>query len=181
MNITTLNIRDLFESALNEYEVRTGTKLPEHEIATRLISCDCADAIIEVLQAQAQKFRKFRGDDGKVMKWIKRTVQVLYTLSSSGALGQGLVCLKSPESTLPEPNHDFVALSSRASDLRWNRRATRRVYLFGLLAWVALISMSTRQSKMLARVTMHWSTFLNPWKTFSVASTSIPRFHLPWL
>ncbi|SRR6266702_1294436 len=86
---TTFNIQELFESALKEYEGRTGTKLLEHELATRLSSCNSADSIVGILQAQAQKFQKFRGDDGKVMKWIKRTVHVLHTLSSSGALGQG--------------------------------------------------------------------------------------------
>ena len=90
---TTVNIQELFENALKEYEARTGTKLLEHELVTKLNACDSAESIVEVLQAQAQEFQKFRGGDGKVMKWIKRIVHVLHTLSSGGSLGQGLVRL----------------------------------------------------------------------------------------
>ena len=90
---TTVNIQELFESALREYEARTGTKLLEHELVARLNSCDSAESIVNVLQAQGQEFQKFRGGDGKVRKWIKRTVHVLHTLSSGGSLGQGLVRL----------------------------------------------------------------------------------------
>jgi hypothetical protein len=100
---TTLNIRELFESALKEYESRTGTKLlgSDNELATMLISCNSVDSSVKVLQEQAQKFQKFRGGDGKVMKWIKRIVHVLYTLSSGGTLAQGLVCWKAVD---PIPN-----------------------------------------------------------------------------
>ena|ERR1700761_6943475 len=94
---TTVNIKELFESALKEYEVRTGTKLLEHELVTRLNACDSAESIVKVLQAQAQEFQKYRGGDGKVMKWIKWTVHVLHTLSSGGSLGQGLVRLNVKE------------------------------------------------------------------------------------
>ena len=94
---TTVNIQELFERALKEYEARTGTKLLEHELVTRLNNCDSAESIMKVLQAQAQEFQKFRGGDGKVMKWIKRIVHVLYTLSSGGSLGQGLVRLNLKE------------------------------------------------------------------------------------
>ena len=86
----TFNIRELFEGALKEYEGRAGTKLLEHEVAIRIKSCDSAKSVLEVLQTEAQKFNKFRGDDGKVMKWLKRTVHVLHTLSTSGLVGQGI-------------------------------------------------------------------------------------------
>ena len=87
---TTFDFQKLFEDALREYESRAGTKLLEHELAIKLgESCDSADSVINVLQVEAQKFQKFRGD-GKVMKWLNRTVQVLYTLSTSPLVGQGV-------------------------------------------------------------------------------------------
>ena len=87
---TTSDLQELFEGALKEYEGRAGTKLLEHELAIKLKSCDSANTIVEVLQTEAQKFHNFCGDNGKVMKWLKRTVHVLHTLSTSGLVGQGV-------------------------------------------------------------------------------------------
>ena len=69
----------------------------QHQITDKLVNCDSADSVIGVLKEQAQALRNFRGDDGKLMTWLKRTVNVLYTLSNSGVLGEGigLVCVNS--------------------------------------------------------------------------------------
>ena len=87
-------LNSLFETALNEFEKRAGTNLVQHPIIDKLVNCESADSIIDALQEQALAFRNFRGDDGKLMKWTKRTVNVVYTLSTSGVLGGaiGLVC-----------------------------------------------------------------------------------------
>ena len=87
----------LFETALNEFEKRAGTSLAQHQIVDKLVNCESADSVIDVLQEQAQAFRSFRGDDGKLMTWLKRTVNVLYALSTSDVLaeGIGLVCIYS--------------------------------------------------------------------------------------
>jgi hypothetical protein len=79
-------LESLFETALNQYKNQAGVNLLEHQLALRLTSCDDADSAIAVLQEQAESFRKFRGDNGKVMMWLKRTVHVLYGLSN-GVLG----------------------------------------------------------------------------------------------
>ncbi|SRR6266404_2131616 len=86
-------LQSLLETALREYEKHTGTNLLDNPLTIKLRSCDSVDAISAVLQEQAQGLHKFRGDDGKFMKWLNRTVHVLYTLSTS-ALGEGisLVC-----------------------------------------------------------------------------------------
>jgi len=89
----------LFNAALQDYENQTGTKLDEHPLAKQLESCDSVDSITSVLQQHAQKFHEFRGgEDGKIMKSLKCAVHVLYTLSTSTTLGEGigLVCPKSP-------------------------------------------------------------------------------------
>ena len=89
-------LKSLFETALNEFEKRAGTNLIQHQIIDELKNCESADSVINVLQNQAQAFRNFRGDDG-LMAWLKRTVNVLYTLSTSSVLGGaiGLVCVHS--------------------------------------------------------------------------------------
>jgi hypothetical protein len=80
----------LFEAALQDYEKQTGMKLIDHPLARRLETCDSVYSITSILQEQAQAFRDFRGDDGKVMKSLKCAVHVLYTLSNSTALSEGV-------------------------------------------------------------------------------------------
>jgi hypothetical protein len=92
----------LFNSALQDYANQTGTKIDEHPLAKQLDNCDSVDSITSVLQEHARKFLEFRGEDGKIMKSLKCAVHVLYTLSTSTALGEGigLVCLESPTAIL---------------------------------------------------------------------------------
>jgi hypothetical protein len=93
----SITFQDLFNAALQDYEIQTGTTLLDHPFATQLEACISADSITAILQEQAQIFCKFRGDDGNIIKSIKSSVDVLYTLSNSAILGQGigLVCPKS--------------------------------------------------------------------------------------
>lgn len=86
--------QDLFNDALQNYQNQTGTRLIGHPLAKKLESCDSADSIIAILQEQAQIFREVRGDDRKVMKSVKYSVNILYTLSI-GTGGIGLVHLES--------------------------------------------------------------------------------------
>ena len=88
-------LKSLFETAWNEFEKKAGTNLVRHQIIDKLLNCESADSVIDILQEQAQAFRNFRGDDGKLMTWLKRTVNVLYSLSTSTLLGEGigLVCV----------------------------------------------------------------------------------------
>src|SRR6266404_8360118 len=83
------NLRSLFETALREYEKQAGTNLLDtgNSLIIKLQNCDSTDNINAVLQEQAQAFRRFRGDNGKLNKWLKRTVHVLHTLSTSSVLG----------------------------------------------------------------------------------------------
>ena len=77
---SSTSFQGLFNATLQDYEHQTGTKLVEHPLAKQLETCDSAESIIVVLQEQAQKFRKFRGNDGKIMKFLKSSVDVLYPL-----------------------------------------------------------------------------------------------------
>lgn len=53
-----------------------------------LAGCDSIEAILEMIQLQAEAFDKFRASDKKLMEWIGPSVQVLYTISA--ALGEGV-------------------------------------------------------------------------------------------
>lgn len=85
----------LFDSALQSYEKQTGMKLIDHPLARQLENCHSVDSIMDILQQQARTLTEFRGDDGKVMRPLKRVVHVLHSLSTSTTLGEGigLVCL----------------------------------------------------------------------------------------
>jgi len=83
-------LKSLFDVALDEFEKRAGTNLLQHQIVDRLVNCQSADSVIDVLQDQAQAIRNFRGDDGRLMTWLKRTVNVLHALSTSSVLREGI-------------------------------------------------------------------------------------------
>ena len=89
-------LQSLFDAALKEFETQTGTSLARHPLAIKLEACHTVESIDAALREQAEALRRFRGDDGKVMKCLKGVVNVLYTLSTSGVLGEGigLVCRK---------------------------------------------------------------------------------------
>jgi hypothetical protein len=77
----------LFESALQDYEKQTGTKLTEHPLARQLETCDSVESVTAVIQGQGRDFGEFKGSEGKVSKSLQRAVSVLYPLSTSAVLG----------------------------------------------------------------------------------------------
>jgi predicted nucleic acid-binding Zn ribbon protein len=79
----------LFNTALQEYENQTGTNLVDHPFAKQLEECDSVDSVVIILQEQSQSFREFRGD-GRLMKSLVCSVDVLYTMSTNTALGEGI-------------------------------------------------------------------------------------------
>jgi hypothetical protein len=84
------SFQSLFDAALQDYATQTGTKLDDQPLAKQLQDCDSVDAVSSLLQSQAQRFHGFRGEDGKIMKSLKSVVNVLYNLSTSGVLGEGV-------------------------------------------------------------------------------------------
>jgi hypothetical protein len=85
-----LRLESLFDAALEGYEKQTGMKLVNHPLSKQLENCYTVDDIMEVLQQQARTFTEFRGEDGSVMKSLKRVVHILYSLSTSTTLGEGV-------------------------------------------------------------------------------------------
>ena len=88
------SFQSLFNAALQQYGDQTGTKLDDHPIARQVDDCDSLDSITSVLQEHAQGFTKSRGHDGRIMKCLKRTIHVLYTLSTSSVLGEGTALVR---------------------------------------------------------------------------------------
>ena len=84
------SFEDLFNTALRDYQTQTGITLADHTFAKQLEACNSVDSVTAILQEQAQIFREFRGDDGKIMKPLKSSVDVLYALSNTTVLGQGI-------------------------------------------------------------------------------------------
>ncbi|KAF8465153.1 hypothetical protein DFH94DRAFT_360795 [Russula ochroleuca] len=97
---STSSLQDLFNAALQDYENQTGTKLVDDPLANKLKKCDSVDSVTAILQEQAQIFHKFRGDDGKLMKSLKSSVGVLYTLSSTGVLSGSVGLVFPPASAV---------------------------------------------------------------------------------
>ena len=92
----------LFDAALQSYEKQTGMKLIDHPLARQLENCHSVASVMDILQQQARRLTEFRGDDGRVMKSLKRAVHVLHALSTSTTLGEGigLVCQVAPSCIL---------------------------------------------------------------------------------
>jgi hypothetical protein len=84
------SFQSLFDAALQDYAKQTGTKLDDQPLTKQIQDCNSVDAVSSVLQGQAERFHQFRGEDGKIMKSFKPVVHVLYNLSTSGVLGEGV-------------------------------------------------------------------------------------------
>lgn len=89
MNQPSISFQDLFNAALLDYETQTGEKLMGHQLANELETCKSVESIHAILKKQVQISRKFRRDDGKIMKLLKPSVDVLYELCST-VLGAGI-------------------------------------------------------------------------------------------
>ena len=81
------SFKDLFDAALQDYANKTGIDLVGNPLAKKFENCDSVDSITAIFQEQAQIFRKFRGDDGKLMKSLKSSVDILYMLSNTVLCG----------------------------------------------------------------------------------------------
>jgi hypothetical protein len=80
----------LFNAALQDYKDKTETSLIDHPIAKQLESCDSVSSITAILQEQAKSFREFRENDGKLMKALNSSVDVLCAPSISSALNEAI-------------------------------------------------------------------------------------------
>jgi hypothetical protein len=82
--------RVFFNAALQDYKDKTGNTLTDHPIAKQLETCESVDSITDILQEQARSFREFRENDGKLMKALSSSVDVLCAPSISSALNEAV-------------------------------------------------------------------------------------------
>jgi len=89
--------RELFQSALQDYEKTTNITLAKHPLAEQIHDCHSVESITAILQGQAREFGDFKGSN-RIMKSIKNTVTILCMLATTSALGDSvhLVCPKTP-------------------------------------------------------------------------------------
>ncbi|KAI9435438.1 hypothetical protein H4582DRAFT_2059367 [Lactarius indigo] len=84
----------ILESALSEYKKQTGKDLLDNWLTKELQDCDSVDAVLDIIQHQAEALDKFGDGDKKLMKWIGSSVQILYVISAT--LGEGVGVSLSP-------------------------------------------------------------------------------------
>ncbi|SRR6266702_3097291 len=84
----------ILDAALNEYKKKTGNDLLDNWLAKELQSCDSVEAVLGIIQGQAEAFDKFRIGDKKLMKWVGSSVHVLYTISATLGEGVGMVRIR---------------------------------------------------------------------------------------
>ncbi|KAH8987250.1 hypothetical protein EDB92DRAFT_1876003 [Lactarius akahatsu] len=80
----------ILDSALSKYQKKTGKNILSHPLSVELQHCSSIDAILAILQRQAEAFEQFRGGDRRLMKGIGLSVHVLYALSATLGEGFGL-------------------------------------------------------------------------------------------
>ena len=95
--------RILFDAALQDYKDKTGDTLTDHPIAKQLETCESVNSITTVLQEQARSFREFKEKNGKLMKALNSSVDVLCSPSISSALNEtiGLVVRRNAFISVP--------------------------------------------------------------------------------
>ena len=87
----------LFNAAVDDYKDKTGTSLIDHPFAQQLESCESVSSITSILQKQAQSFREFNENDGKLMKALNSSVEVLCAPSINSALKEGIGLVVRPK------------------------------------------------------------------------------------
>ena len=95
--------RDLFESALQDYEKKTNISLAKHPLAEQLDNHSSVESITTFLQDHARKFDNFSESD-RLIKSIKNIISILCALSASAALADSslnLVTLQGSDESYP--------------------------------------------------------------------------------
>jgi hypothetical protein len=129
----------LFNTALQDYKDKTGTSLIDHPIVKQLETCESVSSVTSVLQEQARSFREFRENEGKLMKALNSSVDVLCAPSISSALNEtiGLVVRLKPSTVYLVPDGHSTAILACEGSIRWLRHPTHRVFLFSDLICIS--------------------------------------------
>lgn len=86
---STDSFATIFNAATSKYQRMSGKRLDTHPFASELETCHNPEAILTILQTQAQAFMEFRQGDETLMACLGPTVRILFRLSE--AIGIELV------------------------------------------------------------------------------------------
>jgi hypothetical protein len=81
----------IFDKAVAEYKKKTGKDLTTHPLAAEIRSCGSPEAILTVLEKNANELTQCRRSDERLIKWLNPTVNVLNALSATLGEGAGSV------------------------------------------------------------------------------------------
>ena len=166
--------RILFDTALQDYKDNTGNILTDHPFAKQLESCESVSSITAILQEQARSFHEFKGNDGKLMKALSSSVDVLCAPSISSALNEAIgLVVRRKHASVYLVLMGFTAILACESSICRLRHPTHRVSLLRSHPHIFLTYNTPRLSKKCVLATMHWSTFSPPSITSSVDSVSM--------
>lgn len=89
---STPNFFPIFDKALKEYEKKTGESLTTHPLAAEINRCrESPQAILTVLERQANELNLSQNSDERLTKWLDPTVNVLVALATTLGNAAGLV------------------------------------------------------------------------------------------
>ena len=160
-------LQALFNAALQDFKDKTGIGLVDHPFAKRLETCQSVSSITEIFQEQAQGFRELRENNGKLMKALSSSVDVLCSPTISSALSQAIGLVVRPIHLLV-----FLALM----DILQPLPPANAIFTgIGILLAVCLSS-----SELICMISLTYNFFrrstkpmlaMMPWLTFSSPST----------
>lgn len=82
------------DDALTEYQKKTKKNLLDYWLATELKSCESIDAVLDILQDQAEAVERTSAGDQRLVNRIGTSVNVLSSISYALGEGIGLVCIQ---------------------------------------------------------------------------------------
>ena len=161
MNSSGTKLQLLFDAVLQNYEKQTGMKLIDHPLTRQLENCHSVNSVLDVLQQQARALTECRGDDGKAMKSLKRAVDVLYALSTSTILGEGIgLVRRMPLIRIVGPSRLFYSRSLLQNQYSQHLASYSLLVMPIPESRISLTLESIRQSRTLGEATMHLSICL---------------------
>ncbi|KAH9023542.1 hypothetical protein EDB83DRAFT_1986083 [Lactarius deliciosus] len=159
--------KSMLDTALTEYQKKTGDDLLAHWLAAELQTCESVDGVLNILRDQAKAFE--RSGDQKLMKWIDPLVHVLY--SFSGALGDGVSLAFPPAKVIFT---GIGVLLAAAKDARASHAAIIDLFeriesFFKRLGVYTQTSLTTEMAEVLVKIVIELLTIL------SIATKEVKR------
>ena len=87
---SSANYQVIIDNALEAYKKITGNDLSSDPLLRKLESCNSPDTVLDVLREQIPAFDQ---SGSRLTTWVKPTINVLYTFSSTIGGAVGLVSM----------------------------------------------------------------------------------------